>query len=66
MHFILKYYSKLFLQHMFLLISTNNINATISTLCKDKEVNMFFQLFNFFLVKYVNPFQITPLMYARV
>jgi hypothetical protein len=38
----------------------------MSTLYKDKEVNMFYQLFNFFFDKCLNPFQITPLKYAKV
>ena len=36
------------------------------TLYKNKEVNIFFQLFIFFFVKYLNPFPTTPLKYARV
>jgi hypothetical protein len=36
------------------------------TLYKNKEVNMFFQLFIFFFVKFLNPFPTTPLKYARV
>jgi len=46
--------------------ATNNINATILTLYKSKEVNMFIQLFIFFFVKILNPFPTTPLKYARV
>ena len=38
----------------------------MSTLYKNKEVNMLFQLFNFFFVKFKNPFQTAPLKYARV
>ena len=37
---------------IFLYISTNNINAKMSTLYNNKEVNMNFQPFNFFLVKF--------------
>ena len=47
--------------------ATNNINATILlTLYKSKEVNMFFQLFISFFVKFLNPFPTTSLKYARV
>jgi hypothetical protein len=46
------YYSKNFATLIFLSISTNNINTSMSTLYKNKEVNMFFQLFNFIFAKF--------------